>query len=396
MSPTPERYDIGMGLTQSMLLNFLACRYRVHLSLKEGWVPKHSKDSFRFGSLCHDALEFYYKGIRTKKFAPATPTRTLDHINVRIRACVEENIRNAGAREADMEEEGIMAEALMAGYVRHWGAEDFKREWIGVEGEFDTQFEPGTAAAIRRRGKRDAVFVERAGKGGPAVWLLETKTKSQIDEDTLDLTLAFDFQSLFYLVGLQETVAYPVKGCLYNIMRKPQLRRLEANKKRKKAETDGEYYDRMRKDIADRPDHYYKRFEIVFPAAVVAEYTAQLRLQIIDFKAWVAGQLPTYRNPNSCVTKFKCEYLEHCASGGFAGYSRTRKLFPELDNKTKQAGGGEPPVTHGVQDITKPLPVRTASITHPTPVPKLIQETTHARTPHRRPRRKAARASHRT
>lgn len=334
-------YTPAMGITQSILQNFLACRYRERLSL-DGWEPKRQKASFRFGSLIHDTLEFYYNGIRAGTFVKARLAETLKAIVSKIGQTTTLNLTRANPGEPDeIEAEQSIAEALMEGYLRHWG-EDWARDWVGVEGEFDFVWR-----GFRLRGKRDAVFREPSPrKGGtpgapttPGLWLLETKTKSQIDEDSLDLSLAFDFQSLFYILALENDPSYPgswgsprapVKGCLYNILRKPGLRPYEANAKRAKAETRAEFLARIAEDIRAKPEHYFKRFEISFPTAVRAEFEEQLAAQLGEFTAWHAGNLPTYRNTNSCITKYKCEFLEHCAAGNFHGYAKTRLPFPEL------------------------------------------------------------------
>lgn len=340
-TPAPTRYTIDMGVTQSILQDFLACRYRAHLQ-RAGWEPKRQKKSFRFGSLIHDCLEFAYAGIRAGLYRPGAAFEI--GIAARIKNLVAANHRAAGPTDnlTEIEQEGAWAEALLAGYFDYWG-EDWAREWIAVEGKFDQQVTMldgvdlyGTDA-YRLRGRRDGVFAS-APKKGPqkgqfGLWLLETKTKGQIDEDALDLTLAFDFQSLYYLLTLAEEnpTNYPIRGCLYNIVRKPGLRKLKAGKQRKRAETDAEFIARTKEDIKKRPDHYYKRYELIFPPAVRAEFRRELGLQLAEFRLWLAGKLPTYRNPTACVTKYKCQFLDHCASGNFAAYARTRNPFAELE-----------------------------------------------------------------
>jgi len=334
-----EHYTPDQGITQSILLDWLACRYRAQCALKDGYEAKARKTSFRFGSLFHDTLEDLYGGIRGGRYERRNIGAVADLLAARIRAAVAENLRAAGPGDdrAEIEDEGPLAEALLGGYLRQWAADDWAREWVDVEGEFDQTFHPEgpTGPAYRLRGKRDAVYLQkpRKGAGAPGLWLMETKTKSQISEDDLDLALAFDFQSLFYLLALEEgdpSPAQPIRGCLYNIVRKPSLRPYAVGARRPKAETRAEFLERIGADIREKPDHYFKRFEIVFPQKVRDEFRAQLAVQLRDFAAWFRGDLPTYRNPTACLTRYRCEFLGHCASGGFAGYARTREFFTEL------------------------------------------------------------------
>lgn len=332
--PVPPLYSLADGVTQSMLSDFLACRQRAAFQ-RAGWEPKRRKTSYRFGSLVHDVLEHAYGLIRAgAKPSPAFAVA----LQNRITALTNANLRNAGLTDSQEEitQEGAIAQALLETYFRYW-EEDWKREWVAVEGKFDKQFAPGPGVPYRLRGRRDAVFVGRPAKGPragqPGLWLLETKTKSQIEGETLEQTLAFDFQSLFYLLTLeaQAPAKYPIRGCLYNILRKPGLRPLKAGKNRKKAETAGEFLARIREDIESRPEHYFKRYELIFPPETRAEFSKQLGLQLREYELWLAGKLPTYQNHTACVGKYKCAFIEKCSSGSWAGYAQTRVPFAELE-----------------------------------------------------------------
>jgi len=317
-------YTIDQGVTQSMLNSWRTCRYLSSLQLA-GWRPKRFKTSFRFGSLVHDILEAIYRGMRAD-----SKISTPKGIKRFIAGKVRENLSCALPSESmdEIELEGAFAEALLAGpYLRQW-PEDFKRDWVGVESQFDYDF-----AGFRLRGKRDAVF-RQTGKKGGGLWLLETKTKSRIEEAELELYLSFDFQSLFYLLSL--AVANPgeeIKGCLYNIIRRPALRETEAKESRE------EFIERVGEDIRKRPDHYFKRYELVFTPKTLQEFKSDLLKQLAEFKEWQNGKLPTYKNPQACVGRFQCEFLEHCSSGTFAGYVQEAP-FRELDGTRKGEKNG--------------------------------------------------------
>ncbi|MBW1779351.1 MAG: PD-(D/E)XK nuclease family protein [Deltaproteobacteria bacterium] len=314
-------YTIEDGATQSMLAAFLDCRERMGLTLS-GWEKKtSSKSAMRFGSMVHSALEELYKAMG--RGAVGNLERVIERS---ITKSLRKNI--VGSSDAyqaqEMELEANRARAVLGEYLNEHTS-DIKREWIAVEPVFDVMFR-----GFRLRGRIDGVF-----RKAKSVWMLETKTKGRISEDALTSSLSFDWQTLFYLTALKAMMDDPVKGALYNIIRNPQL-------KQKKGEDETGFIARIRKDAYERPDHYFKRFELTFPKVVVKTFEDELEAILKDFAAWVAGDLPTYRRRQACVGMWSCEFLDMCASGDNVGFAQTRKLFRELEDDDDGSGeGGE-------------------------------------------------------
>lgn len=74
--------------------------------------------------------------------------------------------------------------------------------------------------------------------------------------------LTLDAQISNYLVGAR-SLGYEPDGVLYDVLRKPALRPLEANSKRARPEGPEEYFERCLANISEKPDYYYQRGVVV-------------------------------------------------------------------------------------------------------------------------------------
>jgi hypothetical protein len=153
--------------------------------------------------------------------------------------------------------------------------------------------------------------------------MLETKTKSQIDEDTITSALTFDLQNQFYIIAC-DCIKIPIRGVLYNIIRKPGLKKSES-------ETTLQYSERIAKDISLRPTHYFKRFEVTYPIESINLFRDELLAQLIELRMFLDGKLKLFKNPTACLGRGACGFLGACAQGNMVGYAQTRKLFRELE-----------------------------------------------------------------
>jgi hypothetical protein len=134
----------------------------------------------------------------------------------------------------------------------------------------------------------------------------------------------FDAQNLFYLQNTIEGDKLIMAGVLYNLIRRPGL-------KQGKDETWPSFLTRVRKDVNDRPDHYFMRFELSYPVEVLTWYRKELAWQLNEFGLWQQGKIHTLHNQKACRRKGSCSFLRACAQRTMAGYTRRDKMFPELD-----------------------------------------------------------------
>jgi hypothetical protein len=126
--------------------------------------------------------------------------------------------------------------------------------------------------------------------------------------------LTLDAQISIYYAGAR-SLGHEPDGVLYDVLRKPALRPLEANSKRKEPESPAAYRDRCVTDIAERPDHYYQRGVVVrledeeVDAAYDAWQTAEQVRASRNANRWP-------RNPDACTQYSRmCDYWEVCSGG---------------------------------------------------------------------------------
>ncbi len=301
-------YEITDGITQSILNTFMTCRQQAKFYL-DGWRTYDTSDAMRFGSLFHWLLQELYDAVRTgEEVALGRVTDLLEKYETD-----QQQISSSITAIQKLELDLAMAEALILPYMDHYPEDFTQKRWEGVESEFANDWN-----GFLLRGKMDGIYQVKK-----SYWLLETKTKSRIEEGTLSDALAFDFQNLFYLLNAEIMLGKPIKGVLYNIVRRPSLRQ-------KQLETMGEFCARIKQDVLDKPEHYFKRFEIVYDKDTRKQFAQELKWKLRDFKAWSRGEIPTYKNETACTAKWTCRYLSACASGRMAGYHQNGKLFEEL------------------------------------------------------------------
>ena len=313
---TNKPYHLEDGVTQSMLSDYVACRQRMRYIL-DGWETPATKEALMFGDLWHSFLQHTYQRMMRKREWPVFADLE--------KVVMQEKMPGlSGAAAQLMELQLCRAAALYPIYVQAWRADDLKRDWVLVEKSFDVPWE-----GYLLRGKRDGVF--RAKKGSKGLFLLETKTSSAFDEAALEDALSFNFQNLFYIHTLEQTLNEPVLGVLYNCIRRPSLRFNPG-----KGETLSDHYQRLCSDVAARRETYFFRMELNYSDAKKERFREELRWKLDEFRAWL-GEMPesnwhpqTFKNEQACIGKWRCEFLHACATGTMEGYARTRQLFSEL------------------------------------------------------------------
>lgn len=321
-----QPYDPSEGATQSMLSDWQQCRERAKLYLA-GWRAPESKEALEFGSLFHWLLEHAYKMVIAgdivgwKQAVAAFEGLLAEYMKI-----YNEKANQWSLGPQTMELLCAQAEGVWPQYCRHWYKDwDLKKtKWLELEGVFDVKWDaPG--GQHRLRGMRDGVIRRKDG-----LWWLETKTKGVWSQDTLERTLGNNFQNLFYILAGELTVAEmgsdeTIEGVLYNIVRRPQI----------KPGKDGDlkaYVERIQADTQERPDFYYNRLELTYPAKRRKQFRADLDAIFSDFKEWWAGKLRHYCDRGSCEgRKWNCQFIDACNKGHLRNYRQDGRLFVELE-----------------------------------------------------------------
>lgn len=309
----PKLYKMSDGVTQSLLHSFLACRRQIQYTLR-GWRPATSKAAMTYGSIFHDLLEHYYVGIMAGKIDRDFPFQRFARKHTR--AWIKKNgknLRHAGDLKMAFHEAAKVS-AVFPSYCRFHDEDFDELDWQALEGVFDVNWR-----SFRLKGRWDGLY-----RIARELWLLETKTKSRIDTESIKSMLAFDFQSLFYITALAEKRKKKVEGVRYNVIRNPSLRQGVKESTR-------QFIRRIEKDAEARKDFYFMRFEASFDKSTRSEFEVELMHILREMRDWLDGRLATYKNGGSCIRRYTCEYMSACASGTMAGYLGGGKLFTELE-----------------------------------------------------------------
>ena len=313
-------------LTISEMKAFRRCHRYHHLRYRMGYRPINDVGPLSFGKLIHTGLEVWWN------------THSLE-------ATIE-----AIKPQADQEYDPFTlakAECLLTGYHFRWEKQDL--ETLATEVEFRTDLvNPATGRNSRTfqlGGKIDAIAKDDRDQH----WVVEHKTTSEDITQGSEywLRLRLDAQVSTYYTGAK-ALGYDVQGCLYDVIRKPLLRQSAVpltdddglkivldrdgqrvmNKDGKKwrqtgdidmgyvlqtrPETVDEYRARLIKDIADNPDKYFARGEVMRLEEDMKDAAAdtwQISQQIRE-----AEKLQRYpRNPGACTEWNRtCEYFGVC------------------------------------------------------------------------------------
>lgn len=304
------------GATQSLLSMFMECRQKAGLYL-QGWESRYHSAALLHGSLGHGMLEYSYLDIAAGKLkGPPTEAQARKYADRAKATWLKDTVRPSAEALLDAETSLAILEKMMPRYFEYWSKDFGKVKWITLEEQFCTG-----AFGIQLRGKRDGRFAVRK-----EAWLLENKFKSMVNEGDLQDALSIDFQVMLYLWTLRKDTGKCPAGMLYNIIRRPGLRP-------HKSEPLPKYAKRVAEDVDARPEFYFTRMEIPVMPEDLAKFGQDLTGILQDYRGWIAGKVPHYKNPNSCLGKYgKCKYVGVCTRNDYSGLLKRKVLFQELSD----------------------------------------------------------------
>lgn len=289
-------------ITTSEVRCFRRCAREHHFSYRLRVRPTYQADALRFGTLFHIGLESWWKSV---DLASASAIMR--------------------AKEPRSFLETAKADALLTGYHHRWKDEPI--EVLAVEAQFDTALvNPETgkpSQTYRLGGKIDAIAKLADGR----IAVVEHKTASE------DVTIGSDYwkrlrldaQVSNYLAGAR-SLGFDATTCLYDVIKKPTFRPLKATaeiKYRKDGQpnagqrlvdqTPEEYGARIIEDIAEAPDKYFSRAEVVRLDTEREEAAFDLWQTARQMReSELAQRYP--RNPDSCIRYGRtCSYFGVCS-----------------------------------------------------------------------------------
>lgn len=299
-------------LTVSRLKTFRACARKHELRYVKKFVPTAQRESLSIGTLFHEGVEAWWN---------------MDDLGFALGAVA------AAAHQMAVDEEiTVRVTEMLRGYVASWSPIRPQYAVLGVEQEFRTALiNPDTMAKSQTwetAGKIDLVLKERAT--GHVILVEHKTTADDISDDAAHYfkKLVLDAQLSLYHVG-GESLGYSFQKIIYDVAAKPSLKRKRATpiedrkytaagklyaNQRDSDETLTEFAERIRADIAERPDRYYRRVETVRLEDEILESMRDVwhDARIIR-ESEIAGRAP--RNPDACTMYGTCEYFDVCANG---------------------------------------------------------------------------------
>ncbi len=350
------------GITQSMLVRFMSCRERFRLKYVLGLEPADKwNKSLGYGNMWHVCEEAYAGAVA-------------DGMNVSNEywgRVLLEHTKQMNARYQFQSEEIYkwynVCRIQFPEYVKYWESHpDVQgRTPLMQEQVFDVPYMLLSGRTVRLRGKFDSVDLIDGG-----IYLQENKTKGDIDKMQIERQLKFDLQTMMYLVALQDTTIEDdadatISGVRYNVVRRPlsggvgNIKPHAAKSTKKKftpAETDEEFYERLRRDyIAADPAHWFFRVRSEVSARDVQVFRDTCLDPLLEHicqwyygitkqpeKLWLqdnqqldlSNQSYHYRTPFGVWSALEeggaTEYDHFLESGSEAGLRRVETLFEEL------------------------------------------------------------------
>lgn len=360
------------GITQSMIGRFLSCRERFRLKYVLGLEP-YDKWNHRlgYGNMWHVCEEAHSRNEGAVGIVEALHKHTA------------EQLRLYPLQAEDIEKWHNVCAVQFPEYVKYWQEHpDVKnRTPLLQEQAFDVPYSLPSGRVVRLRGRWDSVDLIREESEGllgrhqtarEGIWLQENKTKGDIDKLQIERQLKFDLQTMMYLIALEclqnlsksghtddplpdECLDYPILGVRYNVVRrplsggkgniKPHIAKQTKAGKYTPAETDEQFYERLRRDyLADEPDYWFFRVrgEIsqrdikVFKSTCLdplLETMYSWHESVCGSGEFVAPPM-NYRTPFGVYSALEeggaTEYDAYLETGSEAGLRRVTGLFLEL------------------------------------------------------------------
>jgi len=191
---------------------------------------------------------------------------------------------------------------------------------------------------ITLRGRIDEV-IEHNGE----LWLQENKTKSRIDIVTLQDTIPENIQVMFYAIAASLKYKRPVKGIIYNVIRKPGQRQ-------RKNESDSDFVDRIAEEVQKDHNYYFYRLAYSFPPGAVEKWKREELLPLLyQIYIWWRSIQANPTNPwedeegninpfhgrrsfgiYDALSNGKGEFFDLIVHGRQGPYVVDHEMFPEL------------------------------------------------------------------
>ncbi len=304
---------IEHGVTTTILQDFLECREKAKFRVNRV-QSRYDSLALTFGSVGHDILGLAHKEIMAGKLKKSPSRATVQEWINEAEHIWKKQHRMASAQALQNLELSLgFTEAVMPIYFDTYKKSLFEWEFIQVEDWFNVMYpitlDDGEVIHIEIKGKLDGLY-----QLGRYIYILESKFKSRFDTGILADSLEIDLQVRLYMYCIAAYYDINIRGCTYNIIRRPGLRQ-------KKQESFSQYIKRCVDDCKERPDFYFNRVNMMYTKDKIDSFEDVLDALLKDFYLWSVGLNPDYKNPGACENKYgACSFLSICSRGDWSGH----------------------------------------------------------------------------
>jgi len=313
-----KEYDPRIhGVTQSLLAKYLACEKKARY-YTQGLTSTHtSGKALVFGSVFHEFQDLVLNVIKSGQVG--------NHVEIELYVNNPSTQEYMQSKFPPKDEDTMFAihfnTLLCVEYFKYWNEKYFgenKFEIVGVENSFDIVLPSG----IRLRGKMDGILSKDS-----EYYLLEHKTKSRMDTETIQKTLKINIQCLVYIIACYQQTGLIITKIAYDVIRKPGIRK-------KNGENYIAFSNRCIAEVKVQPDYYFKMFYQDISIESIDTFYTQLDVLLERYLKW-SLQHPEMdlKNTHTCSNMFgTCEYLDYCTSNERDHYTLdiNDDLFREL------------------------------------------------------------------
>lgn len=312
--------------TNSSLNTFRRCAREYYFRYVLLRKTRSVTEVLRFGSFFHFGLNAWWRepgdGL-AKCIAAHDAIRERAHLN----------------REDADPFELAKAEELLVGYTVRWGDEPY--ETLAVEKQFHLPIASRYYGSLPIKsgelaGAIDALVYRKSGPYRTTTHIVESKTTGSDISPGSDYwrhVVTMDPQVSTYMSAATE-LGFNPRDTVYDVIRKPEIRPQKATPEedrkytkptklepiprlyktmREADETPGEFRDRLRADIIERPEWYFRRMTIVRLDRDNAEHARDVALAVESIQ-FAKSRDAWPRSPNACERYRRlCEFHDVCS-----------------------------------------------------------------------------------
>lgn len=256
------------GVSQSLLQKFTVCRDRYHKATVLGLKSTDRKEAMEYGTIFHKLIE-----VGAEMGDKYTRIKMVRYMQGYM------------AKHFNNEQSLLLAKIAIAQYhvYKEWEKDLPRYKYIDQEPVFaekiklpPTSFNPCPEISINipeveltLRGRIDEVIELPSG-----LWIQENKTKSRIDIATISDTIPENIQVMFYATAASLHYGRPIKGIIYNIIRKPGQRQ-------RQKESDELFVERIADEIRKQPNYYFYRLPYEFGPGALEKWKREELLPLL-------------------------------------------------------------------------------------------------------------------